>query len=459
MRLPASFRFPRHLWVYLLLALSAGALIGYLIGGESDEGQSTQTDKAPAGVVPVRLVRTKLGYQLLRGGKAFFIKGGAGLQYFDKLKAAGANSLRLWSTDYADDRIKEAHRHGLTVMLGLWLEPESKLDYHDNGQVERQKARLRQEILRYRHHPALLAWNIGNELDFGPGSPQMYRAINDVAQMIHKLDPYHPTTTSLSSDFGNLNRVKRSCPDLDFISVNSFGNLTTLADRLEKGGWSGPYVVTEFGARGYWESPKTTWGSAKEQSSTEKAKFTRERYEKAILGHQDKCLGSYAFYWGNKFEYTRTWYSLFAATGEKTATVDLMQELWSGQRPHNLAPRITGLAFVGTYAKKDPKLRVGTDFSAHVTVTDPEADSLRIEWKVFRDMDMSTMPNDIRMATPTEVAENSVRTANGTQVTVYAPARPGAYRLAVSVYDGKGSVATANVPFFVKAGDKALGSK
>ncbi|WP_170934667.1 glycoside hydrolase family 2 TIM barrel-domain containing protein [Hymenobacter gelipurpurascens] len=401
-------------------------------------------------------MRTKLGYQLQRGGKPFFIKGGAGLQHFDKLKAAGANSLRLYSTDYADDRINEAHRHGLTVMLGLWLEPESKLDYFNKEEVNRQKERLRQQVLRYRNHPALLAWNIGNELDLGPGNIPMYRAINDVSRMIHELDPNHPTTTSLSSVSENISRVKRLCPNLDFISVNIFGGLNSLAESLEKRGWTGAYIVTEFGGRGYWESPKTSWGTAKEQSSTEKADFTRVRYEKTILGHQDKCLGSYVFYWGNKFEYTQTWYSLFAPTGEKTATVDVIQTLWSGQRPSNLAPRINALKFVGATAGKEIRLQAGADYRAKVTATDPEANSLNINWKVYQDIFIGTMPSINKLFTPTEAIANSVEPVNGVEVTVHSPTRPGAYRLAVSVYDGKGSVATANLPFYVEAQARAV---
>ncbi|WP_460612420.1 glycoside hydrolase family 2 TIM barrel-domain containing protein [Hymenobacter seoulensis] len=403
--------------------------------------EEPESQSPPEGVVPVKLVHTPQGYQLLRGGKPYFIKGGAGLQRYDQLKAVGGNSVRLWSADYADDRMAEAHRQGLTVMLGLWMEHESKhFDYYNKEQVAQQKEKLRQQVLKYRYHPALLAWDVGNEIDLESTNPSMYRALNDLARMIHELDPYHPVTTTLTSTVGNLKYIKRLCPDVDFISINAFGNLTGLQQRLQAKAWTGPYAVTEFGARGYWESRKTGWKAAFEQSSTEKASFTRERYTQAVLSNPATCLGAYVFFWGNKYEYTSTWFSLFSPTGEKTETVDVMQELWSEKAPGNLAPRISGLLFAEASVRNGRRLVRNSEHEAMVLVSDPENDSLTVVWEVFPDMRQNTAP---------DVVQNSVQ-ASGVQAVIKAPQQPGPYRLAVTVSDGKGSIATANVPFYVQ---------
>ncbi len=447
MSLPVLSHALQRRWLIIVLLVIATCITFLLVKAARHSPSNASFQNVPPGVTPVQVVRTAQGYQLLRGGKPYFIKGGAGLQHYDQLRAAGANSVRLWSADYADERMDEAQRQGLTVMLGLWLVHESKkFDYYDTKAVERQKRSIRQQVLRYRHHPALLAWSIGNEVNFESANPQLYQAINDIAQMIHELDPYHPVTTTLTSTLDNFNRVLRLCPEVDFLSVNAFGNLFTLAERLEEAGWKGPYIVTEFGARGYWESPRRSWGAAVEQSSTEKAAFTKERYVEAVQGKSAKCLGSYVFFWGNKFEYTSTWFSLFAPAGEKTATVDVMQELWTQQPPHNLAPRISALRFADEYLSKGLHLTPGVDYRAHLVAQDPENDALRYVWEVLPDLDVMSKP--IPDTSP-EAVDNSIQPLSNGQVVVHVPTAPGAYRLFVSVFDGKGSVATANVPFYV----------
>ncbi|GGG57691.1 hypothetical protein GCM10011378_37230 [Hymenobacter glacieicola] len=402
--------------------------------------------------MPVKVVRTAQGYQLLRGGKPYFIKGGAGLHHYDQLQAAGANSVRLWSADYADDRMNEAHRHGLTVMLGLWLEHASKkFDYYDKEQVARQKENLRRQVLQYRYHPALLAWDVGNELDLESATPQVFRSVNDIARMIHELDPYHPVTTTLTSSVVRLKQIKSLCPAIDFISFNAFGNLLDLGERLEKIDGSTPYLVTEFGARGYWESPVTSWQAAKEQNSTQQAAFIRQRYLKTVLGDRAACLGSYVFFWGNKFEYTPTWFSLFAPTGEKTAVVDVMQELWSGRAPRNRAPNISDL-WLTANGSHNNQLLPQTEYVVQLATTDPENDSLRTVWEVFPDIILKAEANDTRessLATPSDAVRDVVLAANSQRAVLRTPQRPGAYRLSVHVFDGQGSVATASLPFYV----------
>lgn len=41
-----------------------------------------------------------------------------------------------------------------------------------------------------------------------------------------------------------------------------------------------------------------------------------------------RYLGSYVFYWGNKYEFSPTWLSLFEPGGEKTEMVDELHLRW-----------------------------------------------------------------------------------------------------------------------------------
>ena len=65
-----------------------------------------------------------------------------------------------------------------------------------------------------------------------------------------------------------------------------------------------PIIITEFGPPGTWEIPLTDFGAPPELTSTEKAAFYRESYQRAITEAPGLALGSYAFLWGNKMEAT-----------------------------------------------------------------------------------------------------------------------------------------------------------
>ena len=149
-----------------------------------------------AQAIPVELTKSEQGWQLLRGGEPYFIRGAGGSASLEQLAAAGGNSVRTWSTDGVGDILDEAHALGLTVTVGIWLGHERHgFDYDDESQVAEQLERARAAVLRYKDHPALLLWGIGNEMEgFDEGdNPSIWRAVNDVAAMVKELDPHHPT--------------------------------------------------------------------------------------------------------------------------------------------------------------------------------------------------------------------------------------------------------------------------
>ncbi|UPL50784.1 glycoside hydrolase family 2 TIM barrel-domain containing protein [Hymenobacter sublimis] len=428
---------------WLIICLST-----WLFSGCHSAGTHPEQQPVAPGVVPVQVVKTKDGYQLLRGGKPYTIKGVAGLQQLERVQALGGNSLRLYTTNYADAILDKAQQQGLTVMLGLWMKPEYEdFDYFDRKAVARQQAEIREQVLRFRHHPALLMWNVGNELDNHTNNPRAFQALNEVARMIHELDPHHPVTTTLTSNFNMVSAVERFCPDLDVLTVNIFGGLGELDSRLVQDGWAGPYIVGEYGARGWWEAPRTTWRAPLDQSSNTKAEFMRTRFEKSVTGQPRRCLGSYVLYWGQRFEQTAMWFSLFTDKGEKTAVVDMVHYLWTGKQVANKAPRLTRLRLGGLPPERNVLLRPGATYQASVEATDPEADSLRFTWQVVPEVDENfVLPQD---RTAPEPLPNIIQQAQGERVLLQAPRKKGPYRLLVMANDGHGSVATHSYPFFV----------
>ncbi|MHC2991732.1 hypothetical protein OB13_09090 [Pontibacter sp. HJ8] len=398
----------------------------------------------------VEVVRNEGKFTLYKDGEPYFIKGAAGYEHFDRVKAYGGNSVRVWDSNDAQRILDEAHAQGLTVMLGLWMEREREgFNYYDKEEVAAQKERLRQEVLKYKDHPALLMWVVGNELYAEGSNVKVWDAVNGIAEMIHEIDPDHPTTTTVMNVPEKVvNLIKRRCPAIDIISINAFGAMHELVDELHNTDWDGPYIISEFGGRGYWEAYTTWWYAPIEQTSSEKAAFARTRYERTVLADKDRCLGAYVFMWGYKYETTPTWFSLMTETGEETELVQVMRELWTGNTDFNKAPHIAYLSLKDIFPADQVHLKPGEECSAAVIATDPEGDTLQVRWEVLPET-VSEDGNAIKEEKP-DPLQGIVGKAEGGKVALKAPQKDGAYRLYAYVYDGQGNVATANFPFYVK---------
>lgn len=438
--------------LFLAAALLASGLVAGCRPAPDSLAASVKPLQPAAGVVPVRVVRTANGYQLLRAGKPYLIKGAAGVQHLDLIREKGGNSVRIYTTNYADVLLDEAQRQGLTVMLGLWMKPPyEKFDYYDPKAVEAQKQEVYRQVLRYKNHPALLMWNLGNELDNHTKDFKVYQIVNEMAQTIHKLDPNHPITTTLTNGTTLLPALIRLCPEIDVLTINVFGELAEHSTLLANAGWTGPYIIGEFGGLGWWEAPQTGWGAPLDQSGSAKAVFMERGYRATIAGKRAQCLGSYVLYWGNRFEQTDMWLSMFAATGEKTPMVDMIQYLWTGHMPGNQAPSVGSVRLAGKLDIDNVVLRPDTDYPASISAIDTDGDSLRVEWKITPDAaEFHTLPQN---RTAQEAIHNAVRQAVGLRALVHTPAGRGAYRLLVNVYDGHGSVTSDSFPFFVGVPD------
>ena len=200
-------------------------------------------------------------------GKEYRIKG-AGLEHGDvkALAKAGANSFRTWRTNNgqktAIEVLDEAYANGLTVSMCLSVKTERHgMDYNDSKAVKEQKEDLKKQILEIKDHPALLTWIIGNELNLEYSNKLVWNAVNDIAKMIKEIDGNHPCTTTLAGvNMADIDYIKPNCPDLDFLSIQMYGDVINLDQRIMDAGWIGlPYIISEWGATGHWEVPSTEW--------------------------------------------------------------------------------------------------------------------------------------------------------------------------------------------------------
>ncbi|MEJ2383678.1 MAG: glycoside hydrolase family 2 TIM barrel-domain containing protein [Xanthomonadales bacterium] len=406
---------------------------------------------AEQGAIPVEIVESDGAFRLLRGGEPYEIHG-AGLEFADIAVFAshGGNSFRTWRTDNAAELLDTALAHGVTILMCIEIGRERHgFDYDDEAAVAAQLEFARQEVLKYKDHPALLGWIIGNEPNLNFRNPKVFDAINDISKMIHEVDPNHPTTTALagiSEELAEL--IETRAPDLDFLSIQMYGDIVNLPRYVRKIGLKGPYMVTEWGAIGHWEVGTTKWGAPIEQNSSDKAANYRKSWNVAIDSDPDQIIGSYVFLWGQKQERTPTWYGMLLADGSKTETIDVMQKIWTGSWPENRAPQVRSMRLDGKDAKDNVTLDAGAEYTAQVSASDPEGDELTFRWEVMRESQATQTGGD-KEAIP-ETLDDAIVAVTGQKATVRAPAEPGAYRLFMYVYDGNGSAGHANIPFRVR---------
>lgn len=389
-------------------------------------------------------------YRLYRDGKPYFIKGAGGYKYYDKLKECGGNSIRLWSTWNAKEYMDKAHALGLTVTLGLDLGHERKgFDYSNKRRVKEQFERVKKEVLQFKDHPALLMWGVGNEIDQFAKNYAVWDAVNEIVNFIHEVDPKHPVTTMLAGvPAKHIKEIIKRCPSLDILSINAFKWIEPVRKDITAAGWTGPYLIGEWGASGYWESDKVPWGTFIEETSTQKAEVCAERYKKGIEQNMDRCLGSYVFYWGWKQARTHTLLSIFTENGEETGMVDVLQKMWSGTERANRAPLVQPVGIDDKPTHKGVYLKPGSMHTAFTDASDPDNDKLYYYWELYPESkekkeggDTEAKPQPLSGLLPDPRQKHPA---------FKAPDKAGAYRLFVTVYDGNNHVAAANAPFYVK---------
>lgn len=424
------------------LAMALALFCAYfLITIQTMNAQSTKSE--------IRI--TDKGYQLLLNGEPFYVKG-AGMDNgnMESLAKHGANSLRTWSMDNGKKVLDEAHDLGLKVMMGIWVGLERHgFNYDDKGVIQKQFERIRKDILELKDHPALMLWCVGNEMNLESKNPKVWDAVNDIAKMIHKIDPDHLTTTPLAGiDKKLVNLVTKRAPEVDFLSVQLYGPMDIFSQVIKESGYEGPLMVTEWGATGWWEVEKTEWGAPLENNSSVKADLYLKRYQNAIISQSQQVLGSFVFLWGQKQERTPTWFGMFMPDGKETESVDMMHYAWNGIWPENRSPRLEDFTLDGKRAQNNIQLTAGELYKTHVTVADPDKDVLTYRWEIMKESQSTKTGGDAEY-TPAKM--NGLFTGTmGPKTSFIAPEKSGAYRLFIYVEDGHDHAAHANIPFWIK---------
>lgn len=402
-----------------------------------------------AQAVKVEVVLQDGQWTLTRGGEPYYIQGAGGHDYLDELVSLGGNSIRTWSAEDAQEILDDAQEHGLTVMFGLWVQHERHgFDYNDTAAVRGQLIRFRKIVEEFKDHPALLLWGIGNEVDLFYSNTKVWDAIQDIAKMIHEVDPNHPTSTVTAGlDSTEAYLIRTRVPDLDIYGVNTYGDIGKVPGDLIRFGWDGPFIISEWGPNGHWEVAKTEWGAPIEQTSTEKSASYASRYQKYIADYRNRCIGSYVFLWGQKQETTATWYGLFTADGDYTEPLDQLHLAWKGELPSNKAPSIQSLSLDGKDAFASIYLKAEDKYEAQLQFSDEMGEDVSVDWYVFPESVAQSAGGDFEESIPPVLGV--VGRSNDNSARIRAPKEEGPYRLFVYVTDKDGKTAYANIPFYV----------
>lgn len=418
-------------------------------------------------VSPFTLTDDKGNYKLLVNGESFYVKGIAyNPQHdwrdghlpltrkqlekdFTLIKKMGANTIRRYNPGPYDDNILNiAAEKDMKVMYGFWFDP--KTDYfRDTNEVKVEIERVLRTVEKYKNHPAILAWNVGNET-WGLLKHQFYKPylttvrqeyikmLEYLAQRIHEIDPAHPVMTSFEHEEfqirGEFASFRDLAPSLDIIGVNSYYDeqikeLANIATQMEP---DRPYMVTEFGPRGYWEPKysKSRKGRVLEDSDEEKSEFYAMQWKRYIEKNAGKNVGGVAYCWKDRLEGSLTWFGLSDNEGNVKPAYYSLKECWEGTS----TPYVLKTANI---CSPDGQFKPGTEYKFCAQVPGVTREGLSYEWALHREEYLEKI----------DVVKSNL---HGDSITLKIPAEPSRYRLYLYVRDNKGNVVTDSYPLMVK---------
>ena len=384
-------------------------------------------------------------WRLTLNGKPYFIKGGGGGGSKALLKDIGGNSFRTWGAGRAKAELDEAKKYGQTVMLGFWLGHHNHgFSYLDKAALEKTEREVLETVAQIKDHPALLCYALGNEMELGEPNPkEMWQFINRLAKKVKAADPNHPVGTVVADMWKDkADAIIAYAPELQYMGLNSYGGALTVGKRWRELGGKIPYILTEYGPMGAGECGKAPNGLPLEWTSTRKAEWYRDVYQKTILEEKDKwCLGGYVFTWGHKNEVSPTWFGTMLPDGTKLEVVATLAKFWGG-KVANRCPRIEEVK-----VSKDAPAE-GEVIEASVAAKDLDGDKLKWRWTLIDEASYYGEAG-LGLAMP-QGWDDAIVAGQGTnKVKVKLPGG-GKYRLYAYCFDGKGNAAYANWPLVGK---------
>jgi cellulose synthase/poly-beta-1,6-N-acetylglucosamine synthase-like glycosyltransferase len=410
-------------------------------------------------------VKGKTGnFQLLINDKPFYIRGVAyntGHDWrdgnmpltrrrleedFASISAMGANTIRRYSFSMYDQNVLNiAGEYNLKVQYGFWFDP--RIDYYrDSARVNEYMKEVEEKVLEFRNHPSVLAWSVGNEtwglLKHRFSKPYLTKVresyvkmLEKMAQRIHELDPGRPVFSSMEHEKyqlpGEVAAFHDGAPSLDAIGINSYykEQISILKETFCAFDSTRPYLVSEFGPRGYWDPRynKAINGRQIEDSDEEKANWFKEQWSTYVLANKGDNIGGFAYCWHDRMEGSYTWFGLSDHQGRLKPSYYALKELWTHQKSED---------FPSVKIDLPQQVLPGREYDIATITNAPHGQHFKYEWLLLKNEYMASVDE----LTPSE---------NGRSVRIRIPNEPAKYRLYLYVSDGGKNVTTTSVPILV----------
>ena len=340
------------------------------------------------------VVKNKSSWSLMVDGEPFNIKGVTfGYDhdidnyetYFEDLKSIGVNTIRTWATGKNTKKLLDAaNKYDIKIMMGIWMrhgrpgmEDDDSFNYlEDDKGKEVMYANAMQVVEKYKNHPAVLTWTIGNEVYLNTATDAEKEAYSKLLERIcgniKKIDSNHPITSVEAWTFG-LDWWQKFVPSIDIYGLNSYGaGANYLAGELEKKGIDKPYIVTEFGVTGEWDIKNEINGFKVEPTDQEKYNAIAKGYHDWIA-NKPNCLGVYVFHYSSGSNFISPW--LFTHhEGMTRPQYWAIRKAYTGLKPINNVPIIDTFEL--------PNLEINSETWVPVTlkVSDIEKDDLEVSF-------------------------------------------------------------------------------
>jgi len=391
----------------------------------------------------VKIAGEKGNWKLLVDEKQFYIKGvGCGLaqgkkgeDYLKLAKELGANCVRTWGIDQGNKAyLDKAWEYGIMVNAGIWLN-WPKTDNISYIGVNSHKNKLRRETLDYikqfKDHPAILMWNIGNEVLFFSESEEekiaFCKFLESLIRDIKQIDPKHPIIYA-SAAYLNLKYLKEYVPSLDIIGMNSYCSIRTIHSSWDFLKINRPYVITEYGPYLPSDSRRDINGGAIELGDYQKASIYRD-YTEQIKSFEGCNLGGFAFHLGETTQESMTWWNINEGNLKKQSYWSIY-EAYTGKPASCSTPKISKLIL-----SKIRNLNPGEIIDAEVKVADQK--HLLYEWRI------STALEGILKYYVNQYIGPKI-SSKDSKVKLEMPKEEGIYRIHCFVKDKNGNVSSIN---------------
>jgi hypothetical protein len=342
----------------------------------------------------VTVIKKDATWNLVVNGKPFDVKGvtfghendvANYDKYFKDLQSLGVNTLRTWATgENTKAFLDAAAKHNIKVMVGIWMrhgrpgmEDDDSFNYlQDIDGMEAMYNISMEVVKKYKDHPAVLAWGVGNEVYLNMATDEEKLAyskfLERVCSNIKKLDPNHPISSTEAWTFG-LEWWQKHVPSIDIYGLNCYGaGANFLEDELKKRNIDKPYVITEFNVTGEWDIQNKVNGVKVEPSDEEKYNTIVNGYQNWIQS-KASCLGVYIFHYANGNDFGTPW--LFSHhRGLYRPTYWGIRKAYTGKEPTNAIPVIKEFQLPKAPQQSDTWIPVTLD------VADAENETLDIRF-------------------------------------------------------------------------------